>query len=47
LILFAKKDKFKCRLKLIENLIKKIKEKISWVKVQGFLTKYFWCFLII
>jgi len=26
-------------------LIKKIKEKkITWVKIQGFLRKYFWCF---
>jgi len=25
-------------------LIKKIKGKFSWVKIQGFLKKYFWCF---
>jgi len=43
LILFAK-DKFKCKLKLFRNLIKKIKGKFSWVKIQGFLKNIFGVF---
>jgi len=38
LILFAK-AKFRCKLKWFRNLIKKIKGKFPWVKIQGFLEK--------